>query len=152
LELTGSLRDIDAALTPQYTALLEEAMRQQPEDPLVLAILGRQALRSNEQDAAAILSRAEKAEAEKNGVARASTYIDLGEAFLQAGNTAEAVAAMERGQTAHPWSKEIRKRLVLACIRQKDYAKAQFALKSYVADFPEDSFMRGLLNRVGAGK
>jgi hypothetical protein len=148
LELLGTLRDRDAQLTPQYTALLDEAARALPDDPLVLAVLGRKALSGDSRDAAGLLSRAEKAETEKKGAARASTYIDLGEALLQAGRPADSVAALERGQAAYPWSKEIRKRLVLACIRQKDYAKSAATLKSYVADFPEDSFMRGLLNQV----
>lgn len=149
LELVGTLRDLDAQLTPLYETLLEEAARQQPEDPLVLAVQGRIALSKQRQESVAILSRAEKVETETKGFARASTYVDLGDAFLQAGQAAEAVAALERGESAYPWSKDIRKRLVLACIRQKDYAKAGTALRKYVADFPEDSFMRGLLNRTG---
>ena len=150
LELLGTLSDLDARLVPSYAGALEEAATAYPDDPLVLAIQGRAAFSGNRPDAAEILSRAERVETEKKGAARVSTYIDLGEAFLQRDLAAEAVAALERGQAANPWSKDIRKRLVLACIRQKDYAKASAALKSYVADFPEDSFMRSLLNRAGS--
>jgi hypothetical protein len=152
LELLGTLRDRDAQLTSAYTALLQEAARTLPDDPLVLAVLGRRALSDNSRYAIGLLSRAEKIEAGKKGAARASTYIDLGDAFLRAGLASDAVMALERGQAAYPWSKEIRKRFVLASIRQKDYAKSAAALTRYVADFPEDSFMRGLLNRVGTGQ
>jgi hypothetical protein len=148
LEILGTLRDRDSRLNPSYLATLEEAARKLPDDPLVLAVLGRAALDSGSSDAVPFLSRAEKVETEKKGAARASTYSDLGDAFLRAALAAESTAALERGQAAYPWSKEIRKRLVLSYIRQKDYAKSAVALKKYVADFPEDSFMRGLLNQL----
>ncbi|HVW83347.1 MAG TPA: tetratricopeptide repeat protein, partial [Bryobacteraceae bacterium] len=148
LELLGTLRDRDPQLTPQYAAALEAAEKMLPDDPLVLAVLGRNALTRDPAEAIRLLTRAEAAEKEKSGVARASTYIDLGDALLRSGRPADSAAALERGEGAHPWSKEIRKRLVLAWIQQKDYAKAAEALKRYVADFPEDSFMRGLLKRV----
>ena len=152
LELAGTLRDREPQMESAYMALLAEAERAFPSDPLVLAILGRRALAANHPDAAEILAKAEKAEADRKGAARESTCIDLGEALRRAGRAAEAVAALERGQTAFPWSKDVRKRLVLALIQAKDYAKAGVALKAYVAEFPEDSFLRGLLNQLESGR
>ncbi len=152
LEILGTLRDRDPQLTSAYTAVLDEAAREIPGDPLVLAIRGRQSLGSNSPDAIPLLTEAENAETKKNGSARISTYLDLGDALLQAGRAADSAAALERGQAAHPWSKDLRKRLVLAWIRHKDYAKAGTALQRYVADFPEDSFMRTLLHQVVTGK
>lgn len=152
LELLGALRDRDSRLTPQYKSALDEAVRTTPDDPLVLAVLGRDALAGNSAEAVPLLLKAEKVEAERQGSARASTYVDLSDAYLRNNLSADAAAALERGQAAWPWSKDIRKRLVLARIQQKDYVKAEAALRSYVQDFPEDSFMRGLLNRVGAGR
>jgi hypothetical protein len=150
LEILGTLLDRDPKLATAYNAALDEAARLMPDDPLVLAVLGRKALTANSPDAAGLLSRAETAENRLKGAARASTYIDLGEAYQRAGLAADSAAALERGQAAYPWSKEIRKRLVLAYIQQKDYAKSAAALRSYVADFPEDGFMRGLLTQIDA--
>jgi hypothetical protein len=148
LEILGTLRDRDPRLSSEYSATFEEAARQLPDEPLVLAVLGRAALSRGSPDAVELLARAEKVETGKKGAARASTYIDLGDAYLKAALPANSTAALERGQEAYPWSKEIRKRLVLSYIRQKDYVKSAAALKKYVADFPEDSFMRGLLNQL----
>jgi hypothetical protein len=148
LEILGILRDREPRLTSAYATALDEAVRALPDDPLVLAILGRRSASENSPDALSLLSRAEKAETKTKGAARISTYIDLGAAYLAAGLAAESAAALERGRAAYPWSKEIRKRLALAYIRQKDYPKAETALKNFVADFPEDSFMRGLLSQL----
>ena len=150
LEILGTLLDRDPKLAMAYNAALDEAARLLPDDPLVLAVLGRKALTANSPDAAGLLSRAETAENRLKGAARSSTYIDLGEAYQRAGLAADSAAALERGQAAYPWSKEIRKRLVLAYIQQKDYAKSAVALRNYVADFPEDGFMRGLLTQIDA--
>jgi hypothetical protein len=144
LELLGTLAD----QSPLYLQTLEEAARRLPEDPLVLAVLGRRELARHGPDAVRLLAAAEKRETARLGAARISTYADLSDALLQAGSAAEAAATLERAQSAYPWTKDVRKRLVLAYIRQKEYTKSAAALKSYVADFPEDSFMRGLLKQV----
>jgi predicted Zn-dependent protease len=79
------------------------------------------------------------------------TYIDLSEALSRNGRAAEAVAALERGRAAFPYSKVIRKHLTLAYITQKAYPNAKLTLEDYVRDFPEDEFMRGLLSQARAG-
>jgi hypothetical protein len=130
-------------LQPRYDELLAEAARSKSEDPVVLAALGHKALAESSPEAVPLLSAAEA-----KGAPGAITYLDLNEAFLQAGRAGEAVAALERGARLFPFSAEIRKHLVLGYIRQKAYGKAKTALESFVADFPEDDFMRGLLKQV----
>ncbi len=142
----GELMARDPALQPGYLELLERAARTAPDDPLVLAALGRKAMAEDATDAIRLLQKAEE-----KGVPGAATAIDLSESLSRAGRTAEAVAALERGQAAFPYSKPIRKHLTLAYIREKSYAKAKLALEGYVHDFPEDEFMRGLLSQIPRG-
>ncbi len=139
----GELMARAPELQPKYLELLEQARLAVPEDPLVLAALGRQALHENRPKALEWLLKAEEA-----GVPGVLTYIDLNEALSRAGRTEDAVAALQRGEAAFPYSQVIRKHLILAYIRQKQYPKARQALDRYVQDFPEDSFMRGLLSQV----
>jgi hypothetical protein len=131
------------ALQPQYDELLAEAARSPSDDPVVLGALGRKALAESSPEAVPLLTAAEA-----RGAPGAITYLDLNDALLQAGRQGDALAALERGKSLFPFSAEIRKHLVLAYIHQKTYAKAKTALEGYVADFPEDDFMRGLLKQV----
>jgi len=142
----GELMARAPALQSKYLELLKEANRSMPEDPLVLAALGRNALAEKRPDAIELLTKSEK-----KGVPGVETYLDLSEALSQAGRAEESVAALERGESTFPFSQAIRKHLILGYIRQKDYAKAKLAMARYVEDFPEDAFMRGLLQQAQGG-
>jgi outer membrane protein assembly factor BamD (BamD/ComL family) len=72
----------------------------------------------------------------------------LSEALTQAGRPGEAIQALERGAQTFTYSKDLRKHLILSYIHEKDYAKAKAAMEAYVRDFPEDSFLRGLLEQA----
>lgn len=139
----GELMDREPSLGVQYFALLEQARRELPGDPLVLAALGRKALAEHRPEAVDLLTKAEQ-----NGTPAASTYIDLSQALADAGRFSDSIQMLERGAQAFPYSKPIRKHLILAYIRDKAYARAKSSLEAYVEDFPEDSFMRGLLSRA----
>jgi len=139
----GELLPRAQALQPHYYELLAQAARSAADDPVVLGALGHKALAESSAEAVPLLSMAEA-----KGAPGAITYLDLSEALSRAGLTDEAVAALERGERLFPFSPAIRKHLVLGYIRQKSYAKAKTALESYVTDFPEDDFMRGLLKQV----
>jgi hypothetical protein len=139
----GELLTRAPSLQVHYDELLAEAARSSADDPIVLGALGRKALAESSPEAIPLLSMAEA-----KGAPGAITYLDLNEALSRADRTDDAVAALERGVRLFPFSTAIRKRLVLGYIRQKNYSKSKAALESYMADFPEDDFMRGLLKQV----
>ncbi len=139
----GELLPRAPTLQTKYLELLEEAARSAGDDPVVLAALGHKALAEASSDAVTLLMKAEQ-----KGATGAITYLDLREALTRAGRLEESVAALERGERLFPFSREIRKHLVLGYIRQKTYDKAKLAMERYVQDFPEDEFMRGLLQQV----
>ena len=142
----GELMSRDPALRSNYLALLAEAKREMPDDPLVLAALGRKALAETSPEAVELLTKAVD-----KGAAAAGTYIDLSEALMKENRLQDAVAVLERARSFFPYSKTIRKHLVLSYIRAKSYDNARTALQQYVRDFPEDSFMRGLLAQANRG-
>ena len=135
--------DRDPSFRPRYLELLDQAAVSNPDDPLVLAALGRRALLQMSAQGVSYLSRAIR-----NGVPAPDTFIDLSKALNQAGKSVEATAALERGASQFPYSKNIRKFLILSYIQAKEYKEAEPEMERYVADFPEDDFMRGLLERV----
>lgn len=146
LAIYGELMDREPGLRSQYLALLDQAALSNPDDPLVLAALGRRALLQMSAQAASYLSRAIE-----KGVPAPETFIDLSKALNQAGKPLDAAAALKRGVNQFPYSKDLRKFLILSYIRSKEYQKAEPAMERYVVDFPEDDFMRGLLERVRPG-
>ena len=117
-----------------------------PNDPTVLACLGRKAI-ADKQDTEAVeyLKRALQ-----NGSNFEATYIDLGEALAHLGQVEESAKVLEQGVAAWPFSADIQKALVLRYVTLKQFPKADEALKRYVALFPEDTFMRGIQARVEA--
>src|SRR5262249_16673541 len=88
----GELMARAPELQPKYLELLEQARRLAPDDPLVLAALGRQAFGENRPEALEWLLKAEQ-----KGAPGVLTYIDLSEALLRAGRIDDALAALERG-------------------------------------------------------
>ncbi len=139
----GELMGRDDSLRSLYLQTLEEAGQEAPNDPLVLAALGRKLLAERKPKALEYLMRAEA-----SGNASYATYLDLSQALSQSGREPESIAMLERGESHFPFSRDIRKRLILAYITAKTYSRAETALERYVSDFPEDSFMRSLLNQA----
>ncbi len=146
LSIYGELGERSPALLARYLSLLDEAAKTAPNDPVVLAALGRRSLMENRPDALDLLTRATSA-----ADPTAPTLIDYSEALDHANRMEESAAVLERAATLFPYSKEIRKRLILHYIQLKQYGEARSAMTSYVDAFPEDDFMRGLLSRVSHG-
>ncbi|MGA8599707.1 MAG: tetratricopeptide repeat protein [Bryobacteraceae bacterium] len=146
LSIYGELGERSPVLLARYLSLLEEAAKTAPNDPIVLAALGRRSLMENRPDALEFLTRAAAA-----ADPTAPTLIDFSQALDGANRMEESAAILERAAALFPYSKEIRKRLILHYIQLKRYREARSAMTRYVHDFPEDDFMRGLLTRVSQG-
>ncbi len=140
----GELMDKAPEYRARYLAVLGELEHSEPENALVQASLGRKAwLEGNAPDAAVHLSRALKL-----GAPQATTYADLAEAQVKLGQNNEAIASLEKAVELDPFNAVFQKKLVLRFIEMKQYAEAGDALKRYVDTFPQDSFMRQMLDRA----
>ena len=140
----GELAGRSPALLSEYLSLLDRAAKVAPDNPVVLAALGRRSLLDKRPDALTYLIRAVD-----RGSASVTTLIDLSEALDQAGRTTESASALEKALDLFPYSKDVRKRLILHYIQLARYPDARSAMVKYIAEFPEDDFMRSLLHRVG---
>jgi hypothetical protein len=140
----GELMDKAPEYRGRYLALLEELEHSQPENALVQASLGRKALLDDKASEAAVHLRLALA----IGPPQATTYADLAEAQMKLGQESEALLSLEKGVELDPFNAVFQKKLVLRFIEMKQYAQARAALERYVQTFPQDSFMRQMLNRA----
>jgi Flp pilus assembly protein TadD len=148
LQAYGELMDKAPEYRVRYLALLSEMERSQPENALVQASVGRRDLLDNKAgEAAAHLKHALEI-----GPPQAITYADLAEAEIKLGDQAEAITSLEKAIELDPFNAVFQKKLVLRFIETKQYALAEASLQRYVQTFPQDSFMRQMLDRATAGE
>ncbi|MFN0107072.1 MAG: tetratricopeptide repeat protein [Bryobacteraceae bacterium] len=141
LQAFGQMADKYPRFGPLFAEQLEKSP---PEDPLVLATRGRQALRAGRHsDAIPLLRRALE-----KGYRVAATYEDLGDALARASELDDAIKVLKEGLTAAPFSQTLYKSLALRYIKQERYAEARQTLSKYIDLFPEDDFVRKLLKQV----
>lgn len=146
MQAYGELLEKRPAYYDRFQSLLDRAAREHPKDPLVLASLGRRALREGDYNAAIRLLQA----AVENGSEASSTWEDLGEAFSRSGQLEQAITALQRGIQVAPFSPVLYKSLALRYIKLARYQEAKQILERYVELFPEDDFVRKLLAQVSA--
>jgi Flp pilus assembly protein TadD len=144
----GELMDKASEYRGRYLAVLGELERSLPENALVQASLGRKALLDDRASEAAVHLR----RALTIGPPQATTYADLAEAQGKLGQESEAILSLEKAIELDPFNAVFQKKLVLRFIEMKQYAQARAALERYVQTFPQDSFMRQMLNRAGSGE
>ncbi len=126
----------------RYLSLLDELGRTQPDDTTVEAALGDKAFaEGREEEAVAHLQRALP-----DG--NPAIYLELGQALAKLGRTQDAIEFLKRGVERYPYNAVMQKTLILQYINSKLYSEARLLMERYVAAFPEDAFMRGLLARV----
>lgn len=127
-----------------FHLLLDEAAVKEPTHPLVLATLGRRALRAKQLPEAIKYLES----AREHGSSTATTLEDLAEAYGQSGRLEESAQVLLEGIRTAPFTQVLHKALALRYIQLKRYDQAKEALARYVELFPEDDFVRRLLTQV----
>lgn len=144
MQAYGQMADRQPAYYEKFQVLLDEASQKEARHPLVLASLGRRALRANRfAEAIAHLQAARE-----NGSVSSTTFEDLGEALSRAGRLEESAQVLQRGIEAAPYTAVLYKSLALRFIQLKRFEEAKQTLTKYVDLFPEDDFIRKLLAQV----
>lgn len=143
LSAYGELAAQQPELEAQYLKLLQQAETTLPQEPLVRAALGRKALRERRYDDAIRLL---------TGATAPDSALDLAQALKLTGKEADSAPVLERAVALNLLDKTLRKTLILTYIDLKRYDTAKLAMRDYLAAFPEDSFMRGLLSKVDSGR
>lgn len=125
----------------RYGALLQELAESDPNHVEVQAGLGELALQHGDiQQAVEHFENAVKLDPE-----RGDTYAELARALAEAGNLTDALTASKTAVALTPYNQLFRKVLIDQLISDKQYDQAIAAMEHYVQLFPEDTFMRKML-------
>jgi predicted CXXCH cytochrome family protein len=144
LQAYGELAENKPEYVAAYLRVLGQLEQTQPDDPLVQAALGRRDLKDgNFSSAAGHLRRSLESRPTV-----ATTYADLADALSHLGKTDEALPQIEKAIELDPFNPVTRKMLVVDLIGAKQYTKAHKALEDYLEIFPQDDFMRQMLERA----
>ncbi len=147
LQAYGELLDRRPDYTDRYSALLSELEKTQPDAVLVQAALGRRDLRSGKlPEAVDHLHKAIEI-----GPPVATTYDDLAEALIKQGQPEEALAWQQKAVALDPFNPLPRKAEIVSYINLKRYDNARSSLEHYLEVFPQDSFMRHMLELSQTG-
>jgi tetratricopeptide repeat protein len=133
----------------RYVEVLQEAAKTDPDDSAVLSALawievGKNTPESNSK-AMDYLGRAIR-----SGSQLATDFEKRAELLNQAGRAPEAIEVLKRGISVDPHYQRSYKALALLCISEKRYEEAVQAMRQELATFPQDSFMRKLLEKAEA--
>jgi len=141
LQAYGQLKEQSPAYAASYLKTLHELETSEPENAIVQAALGHQALAAGQLDEAAQHLQ----ESLKLDPAQPAVFEDLSAIADQKGEAAEAVSMAQKAVMLDPFNAPMQKTLVLRLINAKQYAEAEAAMEKYVQTFPEDDLMRKML-------
>jgi tetratricopeptide (TPR) repeat protein len=142
LSAYNALADKSPEYRQRFLELLDKLDRAHDKSPYVQAALAHKALAEGKNEMA--LDYLEI------GIkfSDATVYLDKAKALVNLGRVDDAAATLAAGVELFPYQQELRKTLILEYINLKRYTDARKAMEDYVGLFPEDSFMRKLLERV----
>jgi hypothetical protein len=134
-------------LREAYDRLRNQLARTNPDNVMVLSALGSRKLSEatpeGKEAALQYLSRAVQL-----GSNSAPDYENLGSLLAQAGRTEEAITVVESGLKLDPYDEQFYKALAALDIAAHRYPQALAAMKKDLEVFPEDDFMRSLLEKA----
>lgn len=132
-----------------YRSALARLVVTQPDNALVQARAGHQALvNSNRNQAIEHLQRALQLDPDNSQIdsdARARIDSDLSQISDEQGDKTAALQFAQRAQALDPYNENLRKTLILRMIDAHLYDLATTTMKQFVRQFPEDDFMRRML-------
>ena len=141
LQAYSQLKEQSPSYAASYQKVLNELERSEPQNAVVQAALGHQALTANHWDAAAEHLQ----QSLKLNPAQPAVYADLSAVAEQKGEAAEAVTLQQKAVMLDPYNAPLQKALVIRLIDAKQYSEAEAAMEKYLENFPEDDFMRKML-------
>lgn len=141
LEAYRELSERQPEYKPVYQKTLSELEQSDPDHEEVQEELGRRDLDAGELSQAVVHFR----RATVLNASRPQPYSYLAQALNREGEPEDAVAESRKAVTLDPYNAGYQKVLVDCLIAAKRYDDATTALENYVKLFPEDSFMRKML-------
>jgi hypothetical protein len=147
LQAYGELTETQPQYAPRYLAVLRQMEHAEPDNALVQSALGHRDLKEGKfAEALPHLQRSLRIDPRQ-----ASVYGDLADALAKLDRVDESLAALRSGTALDPFNPLLQKNLVVRLIQTKHYAEAKIALEHYLDLFPQDAFMRHMLELANNG-
>jgi hypothetical protein len=147
LQAYGELSETHPQYTNRYFAVLRELENTEANDALVQSALGHRDLKDGKfAEAARHLQLSIGIDPRQ-----ASVYGDLADALAKLGRHDESLAALQKGIALDPFNPVLQKSLIVQLIQAKRHADAKTALEHYLEVFPQDDFMRHMLDLANNG-
>ncbi|MGH9395553.1 MAG: tetratricopeptide repeat protein [Terriglobia bacterium] len=143
----GELISKNPEYKAKYEKLLDHLSSAQPHNPTILSALARRKLARGTPGGLAA-AKDDLGQAIGEGSTLHSDYEIDARLLARSGETAEAISILKRGIALNPYSPRLYKRLALLYIRTKDYGEALIVMKREIKIYPEDSFMRTLIQKA----
>jgi hypothetical protein len=141
LQAYSELKEKSPAYEASFLKTLRELETAEPDNALVQATLGHQALSAGRLDEAE--QRFE--ESLKLDPAQPEVLSNLSEIAGQKGRADDAVTLAQKAVALDPFNAPLEKTLVMRLIDAKRYPEAEAAMEKYLENFPEDDLMRKML-------
>ena len=129
---------------PRYLAALDELSRTDPNDPLVLAALGKRAMADRDPQGD-IRARKYLEQSIAQGSTAPSTYHDLAEVLARNGHPQQAIVVLEKGLDFAPYARELYRALAQNYRALGRQGRMRKTLDRYLELFPQDDAARSLL-------
>jgi hypothetical protein len=147
LQAYGELSETHPQYVNPYFAVLSELERTEANNAMVQSALGHRDLKNGKfAQAAQHLQLSVQIDPRQ-----ASVFGDLAEALAKLDRYDESLAALRAGTALDPFNPVLQKTLIVQLIQTKRYAEARTALEHYLAVFPQDDFMRHMLELSNNG-
>lgn len=147
LKAYGEVKSLRPEYRPTYDALLDIAAETNPDDPYVLAALGRRkAMEGTPQSSAQAIQFLSKAI--KAGWTETPDYALLAELLARSGHLSEGVAILRQGIKVNPYDGGLYRMLVVQEVGLHRYPDALEALKEGLKIFPQGPILQDMLKKV----
>lgn len=146
LQAYGELAANQPRYVSRYLEVLGTLEKSSPNDSLVEAAVGRRELKAGNFSSAVTHLR----HAIELGPARAATYADLADAFVHLNQREDAVSWLDKSIELDPFNPLTQRSRIAQLVFLKQYERVRPALEHYVQLFPQDSYMRQMLEKVPA--
>jgi len=147
LQAYGELLDTKPEYAPRYSDLLDELEKTESGSALIQSALGRRDLRRGQYESA--IAHLQKAIT--IGPPQAVMFADEAEAIQKRGGLEDALNLQKKAVELDPFNPVLQKNEIVLLIILKQYAEARKALENYLEIFPQDSFMRQMLEKANQG-
>lgn len=147
LQAYGELSETHPQYSNRYFTVLNELENTEANNALVQSALGHRDLKDGKfAEAARHLQLSIQIDPRQ-----ASVYGDLADALDKLDRHDESLAALQKGIALDPFNPVLQKSLIVQFVQTKRYAEAKTALEQYIEVFPQDDFMRHMLDMANSG-